>query len=73
MEIFGFEIKRKSDEEKAPTFVAPINDDGAQVVEIGHIGVLMRLRQRYYKHQQGTIDGLAVFAGGPLGLEAGVR
>jgi len=38
MEIFGFEIKRKSDEDKAPTFVAPINDDGAQVVEIGQGG-----------------------------------
>ena len=38
MEIFGFEIKRKSDEEKAPSFVAPINDDGAQVVEIGQGG-----------------------------------
>ena len=38
MEIFGFEIKRKSAEEKAPTFVAPINDDGAQVVEIGQGG-----------------------------------
>ena len=41
MEIFGFEIKRKSDEEKAPTFVAPINDDGAQVVEIGQGGYAM--------------------------------
>jgi hypothetical protein len=38
MEIFGFEIKRKSDEDKAPTFVAPINDDGAQVVEVGQGG-----------------------------------
>ena len=38
MEIFGFEIKRKSDEEKAPSFVAPINDDGAQVVEVGQSG-----------------------------------
>ena len=38
MEIFGFEIKRKSAEEKAPTFVAPINDDGAQVVEVGQGG-----------------------------------
>ena len=38
MEIFGFEIKRKSDEEKAPSFVAPINDDGAQVLEVGQSG-----------------------------------
>ena len=38
MEIFGFEIKRKSDEDKAPTFVAPINDDGDQVVEVGQGG-----------------------------------
>ena len=38
MEIFGFEIKRKSDEDNAPTFVAPINDDGAQVVEVGQGG-----------------------------------
>ena len=38
MEIFGFEIKRKSNEEKAPSFVAPINDDGAQVVEVGQSG-----------------------------------
>ena len=38
MEIFGFEIKRKGDEEKAPSFVAPINDDGAQVVEVGQSG-----------------------------------
>ena len=29
MEIFGFEIKRKSDRGKAPSFVPPINDDGA--------------------------------------------
>ena len=28
MEIFGFEIKRKSDEDNAQSFVAPINDDG---------------------------------------------
>jgi len=38
MEIFGFEIKRKGDEEKAPSFVAPINDDGAQVLEVGQSG-----------------------------------
>ena len=38
MEIFGFEIKRKGNEEKAPSFVAPINDDGAQVVEVGQSG-----------------------------------
>ena len=38
MEIFGFEIKRKDAEDKAPSFVAPINDDGAQVVEIGQGG-----------------------------------
>jgi len=38
MEIFGFEIKRKDAEGQAPTFVAPINDDGAQVVEIGQGG-----------------------------------
>ena len=38
MEIFGFEIKRKSDEDNAPSFVAPINDDGAQVLEIGQGG-----------------------------------
>ena len=38
MEIFGFEIKRKSEEDKAPSFVAPINDDGAQVLEIGQGG-----------------------------------
>ena len=38
MEIFGFEIKRKNAEEQAPSFVAPINDDGAQVLEIGQGG-----------------------------------
>ena len=38
MEIFGFEIKRKSDEDNAQSFVAPINDDGAQVLEIGQGG-----------------------------------
>ncbi len=38
MEIFGFEIKRKDAEAKAPSFVAPINDDGAQVVEVGQGG-----------------------------------
>ena len=38
MEIFGFEIKRKDAEDKAPSFVAPINDDGAQVVETGQGG-----------------------------------
>jgi hypothetical protein len=38
MEIFGFEIKRKDAEGQAPTFVAPINDDGAQVVEVGQGG-----------------------------------
>ena len=38
MEIFGFEIKRKGNEEKAPSFVAPINDDGAQVLEVGQSG-----------------------------------
>jgi len=38
MDIFGFEIKRKSDEDNAPSFVAPINDDGAQVLEIGQGG-----------------------------------
>ena len=38
MEIFGFEIKRKSEEDNAPSFVAPINDDGAQVLEIGQGG-----------------------------------
>ena len=38
MEIFGFEIKRKSEEDKAPSFVALINDDGAQVLEIGQGG-----------------------------------
>ena len=38
MEIFGFEIKRKSNEDSAPSFVAPINDDGAQVLEIGQGG-----------------------------------
>ena len=38
MEIFGFEIKRKDAEELAPSFVAPINDDGAQVLEVGQGG-----------------------------------
>ena len=38
MEIFGFEIKRKSEEDNAQSFVAPINDDGAQVLEIGQGG-----------------------------------
>ena len=38
MEIFGFEIKRKNAEEVAPSFVAPINDDGAQVIEVGQGG-----------------------------------
>ena len=38
MEIFGFEIKRKDAEERAPSFVAPINDDGAQVLEVGQGG-----------------------------------
>ena len=38
MEIFGFEIKRKDAEDKAPSFVAPIYDDGAQVVETGQGG-----------------------------------
>ena len=38
MEIFGFEIKRKNAEEQAPSFVAPINDDGAQVLEVGQSG-----------------------------------
>ena len=38
MEIFGFEIKRKSAEDNAPSFVPPINDDGAQVLEIGQGG-----------------------------------
>ena len=38
MEIFGFEIKRKDAEGQAPTFVAPINDDVAQVVEVGQGG-----------------------------------
>ena len=38
MEIFGFEIKRKNAEEQAPSFVAPINDDGAQVLEVGQGG-----------------------------------
>ena len=38
MDIFGFEIKRKSDEDNAPSFVAPINDDGAQVLEVGQGG-----------------------------------
>ena len=38
MEIFGFEIKRKEAEEQAPSFVAPINDDGAQVLEVGQGG-----------------------------------
>ena len=37
MEIFGFEIKRK-EEDNAQSFVAPINDDGGQVLEIGQGG-----------------------------------
>ncbi len=38
IKLFGFEIKRKSDEDNAQSFVAPINDDGAQVLEIGQGG-----------------------------------
>ena len=38
MEIFGFEIKRKGSRGKAPSFVAPINDDGTQVLEVGQSG-----------------------------------
>jgi len=41
MDIFGFEINRKKDlsaSKKAPSFVAPINDDGAQIIESSPLG-----------------------------------
>ena len=36
MELFGFEInrkKREAEQRNAPSFVAPVNEDGAQVIE----------------------------------------
>ena len=41
MELFGFEInrkKREAEQRNAPSFVAPVNDDGAQVIESSPMG-----------------------------------
>ena len=55
MEIFGFEIKRKSEEDNAPSFVAPINDDGAQVLEIGQGGYALSQSSGSYVDMEGGV------------------
>ena len=55
MEIFGFEIKRKSNEDNAPSFVAPINDDGAQVLEIGQGGYALSQSSGSYVDMEGGV------------------
>ena len=55
MEIFGFEIKRKSDEDNAPSFVAPINDDGIEVLEIGQGGYALSQSSGSYVDMEGGV------------------